>query len=480
MDELKILYLEDSEQDAELTQRLLQKAGLKFSVKLVDSRDEYKEALESYSPDIILADHSLFHFNSSEALRIFKEKNKRIPFILVTGTVSEEFAVNILKEGADDYLLKSNLTRLPNAILNSLEKYKLEREREQYMNSIIENESLMKEAETLSHFGSWEANITTGSVKWSDGMFYLLGYEPGEIKPGHDMILYHIQPEDRLIYQNAIYSELVTKDIITSELRMTDKKGQEKVISFKIVTNRDEEGALIRLVGYMQDVTELRQLEKELAEQAIQQQKIITEVTIKAQEKERDELGKELHDNINQVLATVKMLLGMSIQKENKREEFLNRSMKNLNYAIEEIRKLSKTLVAPTLGNTGIAEAINELVDEINFSDSFRVTFDTNLEKDNSLNEDLQLTVYRIVQEQITNIRKYAKASEVAIFLMKEGNSLSLSVKDNGIGFDVEQKAQGIGLKNISSRVNFYSGRMNIISSPGNGCILNINIPFKL
>lgn len=477
MDELKILYLEDSEQDAELTSRLLHKAGIKFNVKLVDSRDEYKEALETYSPDIILADHSLFHFNSSEALRIFKEKNKRIPFILVTGTVSEEFAVNILKEGADDYLLKNNLTRLPNAILNSLEKYRLEREREQYMNSIIENESLMKEAETLSHFGSWEANLTSGNVKWSDGMFYLLGYETGEIKPGHDKILYHIQSEDRLIYQNAIYSELLTKDTITSELKITDKKGLQKVIAFKIVANRSEEGALIRLVGYMQDVTELRELEKELAEQAVQQQKIITEVTIKAQEKERDELGKELHDNINQVLATVKMLLGMSIQKEHKREEFLNRGMSNLNYAIEEIRKLSKTLVAPTLGSTGIAEAIRELVDEINFSDSFRVAFTTNLEEDNSLNEDLQLTIYRIVQEQVTNIRKYAQASEVAISLKKEGNSLLLSVQDNGIGFDVQQKAQGIGLKNINSRISFYSGQMNIISSPGNGCILNINIP---
>src|SRR6187402_2441130 len=116
--ELKILYLEDSADDAEIAGRYLKNAGVDFTVKLVDKEDEYQDALTNYQPDIILADHSLFQFNSYEALKIFKELNLKIPFILVTGTVSEEFAVSILKAGADDYLLKDNLARLPNAIMN--------------------------------------------------------------------------------------------------------------------------------------------------------------------------------------------------------------------------------------------------------------------------------------------------------------------------------------------------------------------------
>lgn len=201
MKKLNILYLEDSAEDAELAAYALKKAGISFSFNLVDSKEEYEEALQQSSPDLILADHSLFHFNSLEALKIFKSAGLKIPFILVTGTVSEEFAVDILQQGADDYLLKKNLARLPNAILQSLEKYRIENERQEFFNRIIANETLMKEAERLALFGSWEIDTSSGDMIWSAGFYRLLGYEPGEINPVHDIILRHIHPEDRTFYQ---------------------------------------------------------------------------------------------------------------------------------------------------------------------------------------------------------------------------------------------------------------------------------------
>lgn len=479
MEELRILYLEDSAQDAELAGRILKKAGIDFQFRLVDTQTEYQEALASYNPDIILADHSLFQFNSSEALKIFKQTGLRIPFILVTGTVSEEFAVNILKEGADDYLLKNNLSRLPNSILNSLEKYRLEKEREKYLDNIIANEALMKEAEKLADFGSWEADIINGDIKWSDGMYRLFGYSPGEVKPGHDIILYHTHPEDRNFYQQVIYSKLLDHDAYSSEIRIIDKKRNNKSFSFKIVVNRDKNGKLIRLVGFVQDITEKRNLEKELAEQAILQQKLITEVTIQAQEKERNELGRELHDNINQVLATVKMLLSMSRDKVDKREEYIGKGIHNVNYAIEEIRKLSKSLVAPSLGDMGLMEALKELIDEINFTNNFQVNLVAETNEENTIDKNMELMLYRIAQEQLNNIRKYAKAEKATITLKVADSDLFFSIEDNGIGFDTTQKAPGIGLKNISSRVDFYSGKMNIKSAPGQGCTISITIPLN-
>ncbi len=86
--------------------------------------------------------------------------------------------------------------------------------------------------------------------------------------------------------------------------------------------------------------------------------------------------------------------------------------------------------------------------------------------------------LYRIAQEQLNNIRKYAKAEKAVIILRTEDDNLFFSIADNGIGFDPKQKAHGIGLRNINSRVDFYSGRMDIISAPGQGCAININIPF--
>ena len=478
MSDLKILYLEDSVQDAELAGYILKNAGIDFTFKLVDTQVEYQDALNDFNPDLILADHSLFHFNSLEALRIFKSTGMKIPFILVTGTVSEEFAVNILKQGADDYLLKDNLVRLPNAILNSLEKYHLERQKEQFIDNIITNEALTKEAEQLAQFGSWEANVVNGEVKWSDGIFRICGYEPGKVKPGHDIILHHIHAEDRALYQKAISSGLNDADIHSAEFRLINKDGQTKTVYSKIVVKRHADGQLTRLLGFMQDITEKRKLEKELAEQALGQQKLITEVTIQAQEKERNELGRELHDNINQVLATVKMFLGIAAENPLRQPELIGRSTTNINYAIEEIRKLSKSLVAPSLGDIGLIQALQELVDEINLSGTLNVNLVAELNGERRPDKNMELMLYRIAQEQLNNIRKYAKASKATLTLLSEGTQVFFAIADNGIGFDPSEKAQGIGIRNIRSRVDFYSGKMEIITAPGQGCTMNVTLPF--
>jgi CheY-like chemotaxis protein len=110
-EELSILLLEDVDEDAHLIERVLKKSGIPFSLHRVDSRAEFEEALSRFSPNVILSDHALPQFNSIEALRLSRSKLSNIPFILVTGTVSEEFAVTCLKQGIDDYILKTNLTR---------------------------------------------------------------------------------------------------------------------------------------------------------------------------------------------------------------------------------------------------------------------------------------------------------------------------------------------------------------------------------
>lgn len=119
---LKILMLEDLQDDVGLIERTLRKEGVNFQGKRVDSEQEFTESLFSFQPDVILSDHALPQFNSLEALKICLKESPDIPFILVTGTVSEEFAVNCLKQGADDYVLKSNMVRLPSAIQNAIKQ----------------------------------------------------------------------------------------------------------------------------------------------------------------------------------------------------------------------------------------------------------------------------------------------------------------------------------------------------------------------
>src|SRR5688572_14634182 len=121
---LKILILEDVLDDVGLVRHTLKKSGLLFELMQVDTREEFTNAIHDFQPDVILSDHSLPKFNSIEALKICNQLKLSSPFILVTGSVSEEFAVTCLKQGADDYVLKSNLTRLPLAIDNALRQRK--------------------------------------------------------------------------------------------------------------------------------------------------------------------------------------------------------------------------------------------------------------------------------------------------------------------------------------------------------------------
>lgn len=150
---LKILSLEDLEEDFFLITHALKKSGMNFIAKRVDSKEEFSNALDQFGADVILCDHSLPQFNSNEALRIFHQRKLEIPFILVTGAVSEEFAVSSLKHGADDYVLKTNLARLPNVIDNALKQKDSEREKVEAAQALArQNEALIKINKELDSF----------------------------------------------------------------------------------------------------------------------------------------------------------------------------------------------------------------------------------------------------------------------------------------------------------------------------------------
>jgi signal transduction histidine kinase len=150
---LKILMLEDLEEDVGLIERTLNKQGISFITKRVDTRLEFSRALTDFQPDVILSDHALPQFNSLEALTICQKEDMHVPFILVTGTVSEEFAVSCLKQGADDYVLKSNLVRLPSAIQNALKQRHHEQKRKKAEKALRrQNEELVKINKELDSF----------------------------------------------------------------------------------------------------------------------------------------------------------------------------------------------------------------------------------------------------------------------------------------------------------------------------------------
>lgn len=226
-------------------------------------------------------------------------------------------------------------------------------------------------------------------------------------------------------------------------------------------------------------VQQKMKMEAELAQHKIMQQHLVAESAIQAQEKERESLGYELHDNINQILASAKLYLEVARTGD---EEMLplaiSKSYENVNLAIGEIRQLSKQLVPPSLDNT-LVNAIIDLAEEIHAATGINVDIQSTGLNEKMLNEDIKLTLYRIVQEQVNNILKHASATNITITIETDPSNVYLMIVDNGVGFDTHMRAKGIGLRNIDSRIKFWDGTVKVISQKGKGCKLEIAVPLK-
>jgi two-component system sensor histidine kinase UhpB len=160
-------------------------------------------------------------------------------------------------------------------------------------------------------------------------------------------------------------------------------------------------------------------------------------------------------------------------------EEKLDKCIEFVNEVIEEIRKLSKSLVSPSLGNSSLKQALADLVHEVNQAGELKMEFHYNIDPGIEMGDKKELMIYRIVQEQINNILRHSNAKNASIDLKAADDHLLLIISDNGVGFNKMERSKGIGLQNISSRVEFYSGKINIFSEPGKGCRFDIMVPLN-
>jgi PAS domain S-box-containing protein len=226
------------------------------------------------------------------------------------------------------------------------------------------------------------------------------------------------------------------------------------------------------------DVTERIQLEEELNEQRLSRQKQITEAVIVAQEKERTEIGKELHDNVNQILGASRLYINTAMTDEEMRQELLERSTELVSNAINEIRKISKSLITPGLREIGLIESIEVILNDLRVAgDKMAIDLDLQNISEEQIEDRRKLTLFRIVQEQLNNIVKHSGATRALIRLSGEQGYIVLTVADNGVGFDVGRHRKGVGITNIISRTELFNGKVEIQSMPGEGCTLTVSLP---
>ncbi|MGZ8539077.1 MAG: PAS domain S-box protein [Chitinophagaceae bacterium] len=232
------------------------------------------------------------------------------------------------------------------------------------------------------------------------------------------------------------------------------------------------------LGGVALDITKKVQLEQQLAEDESRKKRQIIEAIINAQEKERIELAYELHDNVNQILSSSKLMLEVAAEKPGLSKDFTKRGLGHLQEAINEIRKISHNLTPASLRDISLEAAVEDVVQTINATGKLKIKYS---DKTATIKKDLapekQLAILRIIQEQFNNILKHADASEATISIEADEHLLLLEIADNGRGFDPSTTKKGLGLNNMFNRVAHYNGLIELISSDGKGCTLQVKIP---
>jgi two-component system, NarL family, sensor histidine kinase UhpB len=466
---LRILILEDDVADVELIAKTLERAGMVFTYTVVTEKSEFEAAINTYTYDAILADNSLPQFDASTALAIVKHKRIDAPFILVTGTVSEEFAVEVLQKGADDYILKGNIKKLPSAIEGAMGKWKIRKEKNMAEIALRDSEQrfriLFEQASDGIVIADKQGNLTDANTS----VCIMTGYSLDELKK---LTIAHTFFEDDLMKMPIRFSELLSGKTIISERRVKRKDNSHIYVELSAKMLPDG-----RLQAIARDVTDRKRLEAQLLAEKIDHQKKMAQATVDGQEKERTEIGKELHDNINQILSATKLFLTASEMDDSIKDDMIARSISNLSLAIEEIRKLSKALVTPSTYELGLADAIQDLVDTIQLTTPIAVHLQISNSTVNKLNNRQQIALYRIIQEQMNNIIKHADAQTIDLKLDENENCIHLVICDNGKGFNTKTKRSGIGLNNMQSRAELLNGRVNIESENGKGCILKVDLP---
>ncbi|HEV2479994.1 MAG TPA: ATP-binding protein [Puia sp.] len=346
---VKMLIVEDDPMDIELLMYELRKNELEYKHTVVQSKTDYETALANFKPDIILSDYNLPSFDAQRAFWIKQRVNPEIPFIIVSGAIGEENAVELIKNGVTDYVPKDKLFTIVPKIHRALQESSDRREK--------------------------------------------------------------LEVKRRLVKERARY------------------------------------------------------------------QKMLGKATVVGQEKERAEIGKELHDNINQMLSVIRLYLSLHLEGEDDGSpNLLEQGLYLIDTCIGEIRKISQALIPPPKED-GLIAAIEVLIERINMAKPFAIDFRHVGFHENDMDENQQLTIYRIIQEQLNNVIKHAGATRVDIELNETNNRILLDITDDGCGFDPHTKTTGVGINNMLSRVRLFDGDLRIISRHGAGCTLKVSLP---
>lgn len=463
-----VLVIEDNLGDFVLIQDYLEEHQPTPTILRATTFAEAASILEktSHKIDVVLLDLSLPDKDGEELIEEVLVRSKDIPVIVLTGYSDENFAVKSLSLGIADYILKDELTavNIHKSIIYAIERQK----------SLAKIKTSEKRYSDLFQFTPFPIFIcekeTFKIIQANDRAIKQYGYSENELLEMTFCKLFATENECKKFHNYLKIENATPQFSDAKEFKQKTKK--DKTIDVEIIVNEIQlEEAKKYLSIMINDITEKKQFEDKL-----------TKAIINTQEEERFDIGSELHENVCQILAATKISLGMVKDEINgEAAEWLTQSQGYIDLANKEIRSISHRLAPAFYENINLEEACSTLIKTFNPEDKYKVNFlFDNRIKELGLNRELQLNLYRILQEQLKNIIQYAKATTIELEILIDNNeTLVMTIKDDGIGFDANKIMKGIGLANMKRRAMLFKGDFNLESSPNKGCQVSIEIPIQ-
>jgi two-component system sensor histidine kinase UhpB len=337
-------------------------------------------------------------------------------------------------------------------------------ERHQVEQRLRQSERQLAEAQQVARIGSWARDLRTDQVTWSNELYRLFDVKSPEIHLSYEQFLNRLVPQDVERIRALVDEAIRERSPFTCDYRITHTDGGVHVLHDRGGIILNEEGEPIRLIGTVQDVTELRRAEKALQDFAARLQTLSRRL-LEVQEEERRHLARELHDEFGQILAAISLHLhaALGLAGDAARPRLVECATL-LQQAGEKVRSLAIELRPTMLDTLGLEATLRWLAEQHQQRTGCEVQVVGHLTGP-PLPPDLSIACFRVVQEALTNVVRHAAARHVWIELSHNENALELVIRDDGVGFDVvatqEQVARRgrLGLLGMAERVQLLAAR---------------------
>jgi two-component system sensor histidine kinase UhpB len=377
------------------------------------------------------------------------------------------------------YSLASSRSRAER-IANDMTKHLRESEA-----SLVEAHALLSDAQKLAGVGCCQYSLTDGRLIWSEELYRIHGVDPASFRPSYESVAQLVHPEDRPAWEESIATALRNRETFTIEFRIVRPDGTVRHLRSLGEVLTDGTSGPARMLWSVLDITEHKALEHTLRESA-DQLTALSRRLVDVQEAERRKLSRELHDRVGQNLTALSInldILRISLDEALHAEQRgrIDDSARLLERTADSIENVMSELRPPMLDDYGLLPALQWYAADF----SKRTAIDVHVsgtEERERLAPEIEITLFRVAQEALTNVAKHAEASLVEIVLDQVDEQCEMSITDNGVGIGPTReggngKRPRLGMVTMRERAQAIGGRFQVRTMPGGGTQIAISIP---